>query len=277
MVLIEVEEEISAIEAIYPGLLTRLSDSRVLVKIPQYEDISIQLSFPPLYPAYEPPHILEISFRNEMTEEYDVKHLKSLFNEVMTSVFYKDTVCVFSFLAELTTIMDSQQKDNVSEISEVDAELTRNIEEINVDAFSGWVASEPIFDRGSTFIAYAAQVTSEDEAFEIIEQLKSDNKIARAHHLMKAWRIKAENGISYQDCDDDGETAAGSRILHLMTIMDTWNVIVAVARWFRGTHIGPDRFKHINSTAREAVLKLTSPAENNSASTSSKRNTKKGK
>ena len=57
----------------------------------------------------------------------------------------------------------------------------------------------------------------------------------------------------YKRQDDDGETAAGSRMLHLITIMDVWNVIVVVARWFGGAHIGPDRFKHINSTAREAV------------------------
>lgn len=37
--------------------------------------------------------------------------------------------------------------------------------------------------------------------------------------------------------------------------MDAWNVIVVVSRWFGGTHIGPDRFKHINSAAREAVIK----------------------
>ena len=38
-------------------------------------------------------------------------------------------------------------------------------------------------------------------------------------------------------------------------MMDAWNVIVVVSRWFGGTHIGPDRFKHINTAARDAVLK----------------------
>lgn len=37
--------------------------------------------------------------------------------------------------------------------------------------------------------------------------------------------------------------------------MDVWNVMVVVSRWFGGAHIGPDRFKHINSTAREAVIR----------------------
>ncbi|KAH3683176.1 hypothetical protein WICPIJ_005845, partial [Wickerhamomyces pijperi] len=39
------------------------------------------------------------------------------------------------------------------------------------------------------------------------------------------------------------------------TLMGVENCVVVVSRWFGGAHIGPDRFKHINSTAREAVLK----------------------
>lgn len=38
-------------------------------------------------------------------------------------------------------------------------------------------------------------------------------------------------------------------------MMDVWNVMVVVSRWFGGTHIGPDRFKHINSAARDAIVK----------------------
>lgn len=37
--------------------------------------------------------------------------------------------------------------------------------------------------------------------------------------------------------------------------MDVWNVIVVVSRWFGGTHIGSDRFKHINSATRDAIIK----------------------
>lgn len=38
-------------------------------------------------------------------------------------------------------------------------------------------------------------------------------------------------------------------------IMDVWNVVVVVSRWFGGTHIGPDRFKHINAATREVLIK----------------------
>jgi putative IMPACT (imprinted ancient) family translation regulator len=71
---------------------------------------------------------------------------------------------------------------------------------------------------------------------------------------MTAWRIKGANDTSYQDCDDDGETAAGSRMLHLMQLMDVWNVMVLVTRWYGGVKLGPDRFRIINTVAREALL-----------------------
>jgi putative IMPACT (imprinted ancient) family translation regulator len=71
---------------------------------------------------------------------------------------------------------------------------------------------------------------------------------------MTAWRIKGPNDTSYQDCDDDGETAAGSRMLHLMQLMDVWDVMVVVTRWYGGILLGPDRFRIINTAAREALL-----------------------
>ena len=57
---------------------------------------------------------------------------------------------------------------------------------------------------------------------------------------------------TYQDYDDDGESAAGGRLLHLLQLMDVWNVVVVVTRWYGGVHLGPDRFRLINAAAREA-------------------------
>ena len=42
-------------------------------------------------------------------------------------------------------------------------------------------------------------------------------------------------------CDDDGETHAGGRMLHLLEILDATNVIVIVTRWYGGILLGPDR------------------------------------
>lgn len=59
-------------------------------------------------------------------------------------------------------------------------------------------------------------------------------------------------------------------------MMDVWNIVVVVSRWFGGTHIGPDRFKHINSAARESVLQKR-PPECAVASTNEKKGSKSKK
>ena len=56
-----------------------------------------------------------------------------------------------------------------------------------------------------------------------------------------------------QDCDDDGETHAGSRMLHLLEILECQNILVVVSRWYGGIQLGPDRFKHINNAARNVL------------------------
>lgn len=36
-------------------------------------------------------------------------------------------------------------------------------------------------------------------------------------------------------------------------MLDLTGVLVVVTRWFGGIHLGPDRFKHINQAARDAL------------------------
>lgn len=57
----------------------------------------------------------------------------------------------------------------------------------------------------------------------------------------------------FQDCDDDGESAAGGRLLHLLQILDARNVAVVVSRWYGGVLLGPARFTHINNAARNLL------------------------
>lgn len=55
------------------------------------------------------------------------------------------------------------------------------------------------------------------------------------------------------DCDDDGETKAGARLLELLTILDVCDIVVVVTRWYGGSKLGADRFKHINNAARNVL------------------------
>ncbi|AAS50420.1 AAR055Wp [Eremothecium gossypii ATCC 10895] len=267
----EVAEEISAVDAIYPGNLSRLSENRVLIRIPNYEEIAIQISFPSNYPAEEPPHILEISISHEKVQRYERSDLQPVCEELMASVYSKGFVCLFDFISELSNVL--YERFGAQDDDTEDDELAERMGHLNLDPFDGWIASDPITDRSSTFIAYAAHVNSEEDACLRIDQLKTDNKISKCAHLMTAWRIHGENGVAYKDCDDDGEAAAGSRMLHLLNTMDAWDVVVAVARWFGGVHIGPDRFKHINSCTRDALIKgdFVSQAKAGSASKKTKK------
>lgn len=47
-------------------------------------------------------------------------------------------------------------------------------------------------------------------------ELMQNGKIARATHNMLAYRLQLPSGAIAQDCDDDGEHGASSRMLHLL-------------------------------------------------------------
>lgn len=110
-------------------------------------------------------------------------------------------------------------------------------------------------DRRSTFQAHLTPVHEANEVDNALNQLKASNKkIATATHNIWAYRIVKDDGIVAHDCDDDGENGAGSRLLHLLEIVDARNVLVIVTRWYGGIQLGPDRFRHINNVARNLLI-----------------------
>ncbi|CAR21295.1 RWD domain-containing protein [Lachancea thermotolerans] len=252
----ELQQELEAIDAIYPDFMERLSETQCVIKIPEHEAISVHLSFPTGYPTQSAPQVLQVN------GAHDPKALRDQFEGVMEDIWKQD-VCIFDFLTEVAEAC-SQVSDQDLLLSEsdvqADAALQQQLESLQLEVSAAaldvtWFQSDPVVDRGSTFIAFAAHASSEEDACLKLDQLRMDPKVSKCQHVMTAWRIRGEGSVTYQDCEDDGETAAGGRLLHLLTLMDAWDVVVGVARWFTGTHIGPDRFKHINSTAREAVLR----------------------
>ncbi|KAJ2747715.1 hypothetical protein GGI19_006324 [Coemansia pectinata] len=107
--------------------------------------------------------------------------------------------------------------------------------------------------KKSVFVAHVAKVYSGEDVQAVRNELMRDKKIAQATHNILAYRIRLDNGSICQDNDDDGETAAGKRLGHLLQLVEAENVVVVVTRWFGGTHLGPDRFKLINNAARQAL------------------------
>nr|XP_022345694.1 protein IMPACT-like isoform X1 [Crassostrea virginica] len=114
---------------------------------------------------------------------------------------------------------------------------------------------ESFMDRKSVFQGHIAAITHTKQVKLVLDSLYESKKIASATHNIYAYRISSDEKLDvfYQGCEDDGETQAGSRMLHLMQIVDACNVMVVVTRWYGGVHLGPDRFKHINNCARQLL------------------------
>ncbi|XP_056304211.1 protein IMPACT [Danio aesculapii] len=114
---------------------------------------------------------------------------------------------------------------------------------------------ESITDRRSTFQPHLSAVENPKQVQRVLNKLYENKKIASATHNIYAYRIYCQEKNSVlQDCEDDGETAAGGRLLHLLQILDVRNVLVVVSRWYGGILLGPDRFKHINNCARNILI-----------------------
>lgn len=151
-----------------------------------------------------------------------------------------------------------------------------------------WILSDVVTEKKSVFLGRAVQVTSLAQAQSFLDHLTAtDKKVAVATHNISAWRIKQKRDLDstvsvadtaetiVQDYDDDGETAAGGRLLHVMQMMDVWNVLVVVSRWYGGIHLGPARFRLINDVGRDALVK--GEFERKDSTPAQERGKKKGK
>lgn len=149
--------------------------------------------------------------------------------------------------------------------------------------------SQEIRDRGSTFIANIYRATNADEARKAVAHLRNvTHGSHRASHEMYAWRCmvlkSGRTGLGGPDdfkvdsgCEDDGEKYGGGKILKIMQSEGIIDAVLVVSRWyvtivfersvaliyllifcvilllprFGGEMLGPARFSHIETCARE--------------------------
>ncbi|KAK9486835.1 ribosomal protein S5 domain 2-type protein [Lipomyces starkeyi] len=253
-------EEVFSINAIYSEeCMVQQASTIYMVHPPSLPEASIQMSFPFAYPDV-PPIILSVSIP-ESQREYILRTVDvQALTDILLGCYHSGEVCVFDFLDELREVLKvDEEYHEQRKLMSSDAWARVNDSDSSDGEFDSenagsWATSNMVVDRKSKFIARAMEVHSVAEAKANLAVLKTNKKIAKATHNMTAWRIKTDReGITIQDCDDDGESAAGGRLLHLLD--DLWNVMVVVSRWYGGIHLGPDRFKHINVTARDALVK----------------------
>ncbi|KAJ3518461.1 hypothetical protein NMY22_g13663 [Coprinellus aureogranulatus] len=250
---------------------------------PPYEEVTVKIlvSIPPTYPSSTPPQLQLLS---RYIGAFGVD--PALFGAIIRTYisitgvqFVEDQPCVFDGLQNVLDTCVAWYEERLSlekagqlereeqkELSSSAAAPTRTVsgddhhiegdgELASVEMPPGIVlhVGEPIQDRKSTFIGRACQISHPSQVPQILSHLMSDKKIARAAHpIINAWRCQV-GSLLHQDNDDDGETAAGGRLAHLLQILEVNNVLVIVTRYFGGIHLGPDRFKHINQAARNAL------------------------
>ncbi|KAI9609144.1 hypothetical protein KEM48_003065, partial [Puccinia striiformis f. sp. tritici PST-130] len=136
--------------------------------------------------------------------------------------------------------------------------------------------SEPIVDRKSVFIGHSISLNDPKDFVTLTHRFK-DLGLGRSAPLPSTGprilqHLLSDKKLPRLDNDDDGESAAGSRMQHLLNILDVKNVFVCVSRWFGGIHLGSDRFKHINQATRDALIQgrfISLPPSKNSISSKS--------
>merc|ERR1712013_763247 len=238
------QEELRALEAIYGDLFTLDSETSCSLRLDcGREQAVLSFSLPATYPSQSPPSysysapFLGPREKSELQAELDSVYLENIGEDIL-----------FLWVEKAREFFEKQKDctdtENAADVIDEQVECPQI------------VTGPTLEDRKSVFQGHAATVMSLAEVKVVMNKLKSSSKIARATHNMLAYRIEGEKSSSLlRDCDDDGEDAAGGRMLHLLQLLDAKNVVVVVSRWYGGIHLGPDRFKHINNAARQ-VLEL---------------------
>ncbi|KAI0434716.1 RWD repeat domain-containing protein [Xylaria sp. FL1042] len=270
----ELRDEIEAINSIYgEGCLVASNDAATYILTPPGESSSIRVEFPADYPAV-PPAVIGTNSTGQGGKKGDAARELALFCQALGNVYEPGSVCLFDAIEELNRLLGEQAPEpelpDADPGEHVDGNTSTGdgpTEDLDLTKEPPWVLSDPVVELKSTFVARCAAVSSVTEAEAFLQHLlASDKKVRTATHNMTAWRIRGPNNTSFQDCNDDGETAAGSRLLHLMQLMDLWDVMVVVTRWYGGQKLGPRRFALINQAARDSFVRagLVTDATTNS-------------
>ena len=282
-------DEIQAINAIYDSDTIRPCEGSdpdcYILSIP-YSSVTLRLVFPSNYPA-KSPHFEGTQSTGNLSRKGNAARALQQAEEALRKIFTPGFVCLFELLQALESTItkgefglsaSGKETEHGSEGESCcelfDEQITSRIALPHTDPFfasSGpiWSTSEPLSVKKSIFLARVHTVKSQAEAEAAVNHLIStDKRVAKATHNIMAYRIRSSTPTNaqsthtanrhqqlvFQDYEDDGETAAGGRLLHLLQIMDVWNLVVVVSRWYGGIKLGRDRFRCISEVAREAIM-----------------------
>ena len=275
-----VTDEISVLNSIYgadtvsvtaptPATpLQTIGPITVHLKLPNIP-LTLTLSLPPTYPADQPPAVLPTcAALGEHLSKGAGSHAAEVARDLVQDVWHHE-VCLYDLVEELERVLTDDPlfqagHGNFSTASapEIkDVTLSKASPESNAPIFEpSWIVDDPVTVHKSVFQARACRVSDALEAHAAVTALRgTDGKLTRATHHVWAYRIPPppdSTGRGMQtDFDDDGERAAGAKVLGVLDAMQAQGVLVMVSRWFGGVLLGPERFRIIARCARGVVGK----------------------
>ncbi|KAL8836890.1 MAG: hypothetical protein Q9176_006020 [Flavoplaca citrina] len=255
------ENEIEVINSIYGEHTLKKTEGGApesyLLAIPQ-KDVTLCLSIPSQYPTIAL-QLTAVDSVGPASQKGYGTYVLGIARDFLAKIFTPGQVCIFDLLQDLEQRLDEYDTDDAEDETNPRGNSPDAIDPlVEITKPPQWTVSTAVTEKKSVFLARACTIQSTSEAQAAITHLLStDKRAGKATHNINAYRIRSlvdGNEVVYQDCDDDGEDAAGGRLLKLLQIMDVWNVLVVVSRWYGGIKLGPVRFGIINAVARDAII-----------------------
>ncbi|KAJ9639922.1 hypothetical protein H2199_006155 [Coniosporium tulheliwenetii] len=252
-------DEITSINSIYGDkTLTPLSQPADISSEPttlctlrlpaSHHSVSLRLKFPYSYPD-APPAILGTQSVGDDIAKGEGAKVVEVVREILARIFEPGLPCIYDLLEEVAQALGGDDGEETGEEERAHGDETAttaatpmsasasasapaaaaHTETSPADPAPPWTLSPVLTEKKSIFLARAAPATTPAQARTYLTHLLStDKKAAKATHNISAWRIRdpSNEGIVYQDCDDDGETAAGGRLLKLLQVMDVWGLLL---------------------------------------------------
>ncbi|XP_046382427.1 protein IMPACT-A-like isoform X2 [Ischnura elegans] len=214
-------DEIEALTSIYNDLW-KVDDEASRVYSMKVEEngyeVTLFVTLPPEYPSECPP-IYQLSApwlkgqeRQNICVQLEEIYLENIGESVL-----------FQWIEKLRDILQSKEEHSNNDPSSMTNECLSAAVDTGTDDGQFEIPTifhgETITDRRSVFQGHVAVVFSVEQVRLVLSQLYQEKKIANATHNIYAYRILKEDTKTYiQDCEDDGETHAGGRLLHLLQV-----------------------------------------------------------
>ncbi len=117
-------------------------------------------------------------------------------------------------------------------------------------------AAEEFVEKRSRFIGYIKHVTTEEEAVEFINLIRSKHWDAR--HNVYAYNLRANNQSRYSD-DGEPSGTAGQPVLSVLTKGGIVDAVIVVTRYFGGILLGTGGLVRAYSHAAALALESAEP------------------